>query len=258
MGFDRYGVLEVKLQTQLGQEPPQWVTDLVSSHLVEAVPKVCLHVITFQPKLIGLPFAVQVKTTLPFCHVVKLTVSSTVNSSTDVPLSFQTALTSSPSGFPKVCIYRSFNFRKRVLLTTLNISFIVETDILKPDTGALSIERPQHTTSSKGSSGSEQAGSSGIITPDLSKYPYTEPVSEGEEDEERDLTPGKFSLPLLLYSIRVELTLRPSSSRRRQSNRSHKPRTRRSCRFPRTFPERTLHQRRKETQGKSYKRKRSR
>lgn len=36
----KYGGLEVKLQTQYGQEPPQWVTDLVSSHLVEAVPKV--------------------------------------------------------------------------------------------------------------------------------------------------------------------------------------------------------------------------
>lgn len=35
----RYGVLEVKLQTQMGQEPPQWVRDLVSSHLVESVPK---------------------------------------------------------------------------------------------------------------------------------------------------------------------------------------------------------------------------
>ena len=35
----RYGVLEVKLQTQYGQEPPQWVTELVQSHLVEAVPK---------------------------------------------------------------------------------------------------------------------------------------------------------------------------------------------------------------------------
>lgn len=34
-----YGVLEIKLQTQLGQEPPQWIRDLVSSHLVEAVPK---------------------------------------------------------------------------------------------------------------------------------------------------------------------------------------------------------------------------
>lgn len=34
-----YAVLEVKLQTQMGQEPPQWVKELVSSHLVEAVPK---------------------------------------------------------------------------------------------------------------------------------------------------------------------------------------------------------------------------
>jgi len=34
-----YAVLEVKLQTQLGQEPPQWVRDMVASHLVEAVPK---------------------------------------------------------------------------------------------------------------------------------------------------------------------------------------------------------------------------
>ncbi|PKI84107.1 Vtc4p [Malassezia vespertilionis] len=34
-----YGVLEVKLQTQMGQEPPKWVRQLVSSHLVEAVPK---------------------------------------------------------------------------------------------------------------------------------------------------------------------------------------------------------------------------
>lgn len=35
----QYGVLEVKLQTQFGQEPPKWVTDLIQSHLVEAVPK---------------------------------------------------------------------------------------------------------------------------------------------------------------------------------------------------------------------------
>ncbi|RIA98427.1 VTC domain-containing protein [Glomus cerebriforme] len=34
-----YAVLEVKLQTQLGQEPPEWVQELVQSHLVEAVPK---------------------------------------------------------------------------------------------------------------------------------------------------------------------------------------------------------------------------
>jgi SPX domain protein involved in polyphosphate accumulation len=37
--WHRYGVLEVKLQTQMGQQPPKWVTDLVQSHLVEAVPK---------------------------------------------------------------------------------------------------------------------------------------------------------------------------------------------------------------------------
>ncbi|KAL9051772.1 MAG: hypothetical protein Q9162_005824 [Coniocarpon cinnabarinum] len=34
-----YAVLEVKLQTQAGQEPPKWITDLCASHLVEAVPK---------------------------------------------------------------------------------------------------------------------------------------------------------------------------------------------------------------------------
>lgn len=34
-----YAVLEVKLQTQAGQEPPEWVRELISSHLVEAVPK---------------------------------------------------------------------------------------------------------------------------------------------------------------------------------------------------------------------------
>lgn len=34
-----HAVLEVKLQTQLGQEPPEWVRELVGSHLVEPVPK---------------------------------------------------------------------------------------------------------------------------------------------------------------------------------------------------------------------------
>lgn len=34
-----YAVLEVKLQTQAGHEPPQWIRDLTASHLVEAVPK---------------------------------------------------------------------------------------------------------------------------------------------------------------------------------------------------------------------------
>ncbi|KAI9032647.1 VTC domain-containing protein [Phycomyces nitens] len=34
-----YAVLEVKLQTHVGQEPPAWVVELVNSHLVESVPK---------------------------------------------------------------------------------------------------------------------------------------------------------------------------------------------------------------------------
>ncbi|KAI8837871.1 VTC domain-containing protein [Chytridium lagenaria] len=34
-----YAVLEIKLQTQFGQEAPKWATDLSNSHLVEAVPK---------------------------------------------------------------------------------------------------------------------------------------------------------------------------------------------------------------------------
>ena len=34
-----YAVLEVKLQTQVGQESPEWILELIRSHLVEAVPK---------------------------------------------------------------------------------------------------------------------------------------------------------------------------------------------------------------------------
>ncbi|RKO84898.1 VTC domain-containing protein [Blyttiomyces helicus] len=34
-----YAVLEVKLQTQYGTEPPTWIQELVKSHLVEEVPK---------------------------------------------------------------------------------------------------------------------------------------------------------------------------------------------------------------------------
>ncbi len=34
-----YAVLEVKLQTQHGQEAPEWIRQLIASHLVEAVPK---------------------------------------------------------------------------------------------------------------------------------------------------------------------------------------------------------------------------
>ncbi|KAK3329746.1 VTC domain-containing protein [Apodospora peruviana] len=52
-----YAVLEVKLQTQLGQEPPEWVRQLIASHLVEAVPKFSkfIHgVATLFPKQINL------------------------------------------------------------------------------------------------------------------------------------------------------------------------------------------------------------
>lgn len=52
-----YAVLEVKLQTQAGQDPPQWIRDLTSSHLVEAVPKFSKYIhgtSTLQPKRINL------------------------------------------------------------------------------------------------------------------------------------------------------------------------------------------------------------
>jgi hypothetical protein len=52
-----YAVLEVKLQTQAGGEPPQWIRDLTSSHLVEAVPKFSKYIhgtATLNPKRIDL------------------------------------------------------------------------------------------------------------------------------------------------------------------------------------------------------------
>ncbi|KAH9885846.1 SPX-domain-containing protein [Cubamyces lactineus] len=122
----KYGVLEVKLQTQYGQEPPQWVTELVSSHLVEAVPKFSKFIhgcATLLPNRVDL---------VPFW-------------------------------LPQM-----------------------EVDILKPDTGALVIERPLQ-SSSKGTS--SRAGTSGQTTPE--RIQYAEPVSEGEEDEAMDMAPAK-------------------------------------------------------------------
>jgi SPX domain protein involved in polyphosphate accumulation len=52
-----YGVLEVKLQTQAGQEPPDWIRELTASHLVEAVPKFSKYIhgtATLQPNRINL------------------------------------------------------------------------------------------------------------------------------------------------------------------------------------------------------------
>jgi uncharacterized membrane protein YidH (DUF202 family) len=55
-----YAVLEVKLQTQAGQEPPGWVRELTASHLVEAVPKFSKFIhgcVSLFPNLIDLlPF----------------------------------------------------------------------------------------------------------------------------------------------------------------------------------------------------------
>lgn len=124
----KYGVLEVKLQTQFGQEPPQWVTELVQSHLVEAVPKFSKFIhgcATLLPNRVDL---------VPFW-------------------------------LPQM-----------------------DTDILKPDAGYLSvIERPAP-SSSKGSSDKHTSESA---TPDFENTTnYNEPVSEGEEDD-RDLAPAK-------------------------------------------------------------------
>ncbi|KZT07719.1 SPX-domain-containing protein [Laetiporus sulphureus 93-53] len=131
----KYGVLEVKLQTQYGQEPPQWVTDLVSSHLVEAVPKVR----DYTPSLATL--------LIKFIHGCATLLPNRVDLV--------------PFWLPQM-----------------------DTDILKPDTGALMIERPPH-ISPKGTS----ERSAGTTTPEEARTVYAEPVSEGEEDEE--MAPAK-------------------------------------------------------------------
>jgi len=65
----------------------------------------------------------------------------------------------------------------------------VDTDILKPNTGYLTIiERPSPASTSKGTSG-RQTSSGGTETPPENHY--AEPVSEGEEDEEMDLAPAR-------------------------------------------------------------------
>ncbi|KAF2115539.1 VTC domain-containing protein [Lophiotrema nucula] len=52
-----YAVLEVKLQTAAGQEPPEWIRELTGSHLVEAVPKFSKYIhgtATLNPERIDL------------------------------------------------------------------------------------------------------------------------------------------------------------------------------------------------------------
>lgn len=96
--------------------------------------------------------------------------------------------------FPSGCHRVSVGWHHRVDNVALTLPLnSVDVDILKPDTGALQIERPLQ-TSSRGTSSSERqtSGSSGALTPEHPAHTYTEPVSEGEEDEDMDLAPGRF------------------------------------------------------------------
>ncbi|KAG6845478.1 hypothetical protein H0H87_008838 [Tephrocybe sp. NHM501043] len=133
----KYGVLEVKLQTQFGQEPPKWVTDLVQSHLVEAVPKFSKFIhgcATLLPNRVDL---------VPFWL---------------------------PQTLPSV-----------------------DTDILKPDTGYLTvIERPAPSSGGPSRTPTEHQHSP-TSTPDSEEAPtsYVEPVSEGEEEDDVMATPAK-------------------------------------------------------------------
>lgn len=64
------------------------------------------------------------------------------------------------------------------------MSLAVDTDILKPNTGYLTVERPLASSSRT----SLELERSGDTTP---LETYAEPVSEGEEDEVMDLTPAR-------------------------------------------------------------------
>ncbi|PPQ68637.1 hypothetical protein CVT26_002921 [Gymnopilus dilepis] len=132
----KYGVLEVKLQTQYGQQPPKWITDLVQSHLVEAVPKFSKFIhgcATLLPNRVDL---------VPFW-------------------------------LPQM-----------------------DVDILdKPNTGYLSvIERPIGSISSSGKNSARQTLSpaytdtdtEGTRSPLLVNDVYTEPLSEGEDEDDMD------------------------------------------------------------------------
>jgi hypothetical protein len=65
----------------------------------------------------------------------------------------------------------------------------VETDILKPNTGYISVERPSHTPSSKSTSEPPTRQDTGIL--DDRPGPYAEPESDGDDDEEMDIHPAK-------------------------------------------------------------------
>lgn len=64
----------------------------------------------------------------------------------------------------------------------LTIKSLVDTDIRKPDTGTVAIDRPTGSNLTSPQTG----GTSESTTPieDIAGQPYTEPLSEGEEDDE--------------------------------------------------------------------------
>ena len=96
----------------------------------------------------------------------------------------------------------------------------MDVDILKPDTGALQIERPLHSASRTSGSDRQGSSSSGVLTPERSSQAYAEPVSEGEEDEDLDLTPGEslvVDLPSMLTGPFEQI-----SQRRRRAHGSHR------------------------------------
>ncbi|KAG8887438.1 vacuolar transporter chaperone, partial [Tulasnella sp. 332] len=164
-----YGVLEVKLQTQLGQEPPQWVKDLVSSHLVESIPK-------FSKFIHGCASLLPTRVDLV------------------------------PFWLPQM-----------------------DTDIRKPDTGAMQINRPVSAVTSANNSATPED----IDSPTLDDHPlafgsYTEPLSEGEEDDEtglavaRDeegrvgLTPGQATDVIKYRQMMMEKNKATESAKRKQ------------------------------------------
>lgn len=65
---------------------------------------------------------------------------------------------------------------------------LVDIDILKPDSGKMHIERPSHSNSASTSGGVSPIAS----TPDLQQRRYTEPVSEGEEDDDYAVAPALY------------------------------------------------------------------
>jgi hypothetical protein len=62
--------------------------------------------------------------------------------------------------------------------------FSVDTDIRKPDTGALHISRPSGSHAATSNATTATNSSPDILTPDGQYSPYIEPVSEGEDEDD--------------------------------------------------------------------------